>query len=143
MANGILVPVVDFTGIAEDEFNDWYDFEHIPERLQAALQDFDPAYVRFGSAADIAGLLSNVRFTPHSGQSADMLACPLSAESGLMHCSKISAYSIISSACSRDDSEMVEPSAFAVVRLMTRSVFSHTGGLLKRRPAPVSECTSI
>jgi len=34
MANGILVPVVDFTGIAEDEFNDWYDFEHIPQRLR-------------------------------------------------------------------------------------------------------------
>ena len=34
MANGILVPVVDFTEIAEDEFNDWYDFEHIPERLR-------------------------------------------------------------------------------------------------------------
>ena len=34
MANGILVPVVDFTDIAEDEFNDWYDLEHIPERLR-------------------------------------------------------------------------------------------------------------
>jgi hypothetical protein len=34
MANGILVPVVDFSGMAEDEFNDWYDFEHIPERLR-------------------------------------------------------------------------------------------------------------
>ena len=34
MANGILVPIVDFTGMAEDEFNDWYDLEHIPERLQ-------------------------------------------------------------------------------------------------------------
>jgi hypothetical protein len=33
MANGILVPVVDFAGMAEDEFNDWYDGEHIPERL--------------------------------------------------------------------------------------------------------------
>jgi hypothetical protein len=32
MANGILVPVLDFTGFAEDEFNDWYDLEHIPER---------------------------------------------------------------------------------------------------------------
>jgi len=32
MANGILVPVVDFSGFAEDEFNDWYDLEHIPER---------------------------------------------------------------------------------------------------------------
>jgi hypothetical protein len=33
MARGILVPVVDFAGMAEDEFNDWYDLEHIPERL--------------------------------------------------------------------------------------------------------------
>ena len=32
MAKGILIPVVDFTGIAEDEFHDWYDTEHIPER---------------------------------------------------------------------------------------------------------------
>ena len=32
MANGILLPVIDFTGFAEDEFNDWYDLEHIPER---------------------------------------------------------------------------------------------------------------
>ena len=36
MANGILVPVVDFSGIAEDEFNDWYDLEHIPQRLDVA-----------------------------------------------------------------------------------------------------------
>jgi hypothetical protein len=34
MAKGILIPVVDFTGIAEDEFHDWYDTEHIPERLR-------------------------------------------------------------------------------------------------------------
>jgi len=34
MANGILIPVVDFSAMAEDEFNDWYDFEHIPERLR-------------------------------------------------------------------------------------------------------------
>jgi hypothetical protein len=34
MANGILLPVIDFTGMAEDEFNDWYDLEHIPERLR-------------------------------------------------------------------------------------------------------------
>jgi hypothetical protein len=34
MANGILVPAIDFTGFAEDEFNDWYDLEHIPERLR-------------------------------------------------------------------------------------------------------------
>jgi len=34
MANGILLPVIDFAGMAEDEFNDWYDLEHIPERLR-------------------------------------------------------------------------------------------------------------
>jgi hypothetical protein len=34
MASGILVPVLDFTGMAEDEFNDWYDLEHISERLR-------------------------------------------------------------------------------------------------------------
>lgn len=32
MTSGILVPVIDFSGFAEDEFNDWYDLEHIPER---------------------------------------------------------------------------------------------------------------
>ena len=31
MANGILLPVIDFAGMAEDEFNDWYDLEHIPD----------------------------------------------------------------------------------------------------------------
>jgi hypothetical protein len=33
MADGILVPVVDFGAMAGDEFNDWYDLEHIPQRL--------------------------------------------------------------------------------------------------------------
>src|SRR5262249_6889140 len=37
------------------------------------LRDVEPVYVRFGSRADTTGLLSNVRFTPQSGQSADML----------------------------------------------------------------------
>jgi hypothetical protein len=32
MARGILIAVADFTGAAEDEFHDWYDLEHIPER---------------------------------------------------------------------------------------------------------------
>jgi hypothetical protein len=36
MASGILLPVIDFAGMAEDEFNDWYDLEHIPERLRVA-----------------------------------------------------------------------------------------------------------
>lgn len=32
MAKGLLVAVFDFTGAYADEFHDWYDFEHIPER---------------------------------------------------------------------------------------------------------------
>ena len=32
MAKGILVAAMDFSNVAEDEFNDWYDTEHVPER---------------------------------------------------------------------------------------------------------------
>jgi hypothetical protein len=31
---GLLVAGFNFSGAAEDEFNDWYDTEHIPERLR-------------------------------------------------------------------------------------------------------------
>src|SRR5262249_28550254 len=41
--------------------------------------------VRFGSGADIARLLSNVRFTPQSGQIADRSLSLLCAKSGLLH----------------------------------------------------------
>ena len=32
MAKGLLIAAMDFSDVAEDEFNDWYDLEHIPER---------------------------------------------------------------------------------------------------------------
>ncbi|MEL0111675.1 MAG: hypothetical protein VW835_08085 [Rickettsiales bacterium] len=32
MAKGLLVAAFDFSGAHEDEFHDWYDLEHIPER---------------------------------------------------------------------------------------------------------------
>ena len=32
MAKGILIAAMDFSNVAEDEFNDWYDTEHVPER---------------------------------------------------------------------------------------------------------------
>jgi hypothetical protein len=32
MAKGQLIAAFDFSNVAEDEFNDWYDLEHIPER---------------------------------------------------------------------------------------------------------------
>ena len=32
MGRGLLIASFDFSGVPEDEFNDWYDLEHIPER---------------------------------------------------------------------------------------------------------------
>ena len=32
MAKGVLIAAMDFSNAAADEFNDWYDTEHIPER---------------------------------------------------------------------------------------------------------------
>jgi hypothetical protein len=32
MAKGVLIAALDFSNAAEDEFNDWYDLEHLPER---------------------------------------------------------------------------------------------------------------
>ena len=49
------------------------------------MRDFNPAYVRFGSGTDITRSPSNVRFTPQSGQTADISICLLCAKSGLMH----------------------------------------------------------
>ena len=34
MAKGILVAAMDFSAAPEDEFHDWYDLEHMPERLR-------------------------------------------------------------------------------------------------------------
>src|ERR1700688_3725146 len=36
MAKGALIVAMDFTTVAADEFNDWYDLEHIPERQRVA-----------------------------------------------------------------------------------------------------------
>ena len=33
MAKGLLIAAMNFSDVAEDEFHDWYDTEHIPERL--------------------------------------------------------------------------------------------------------------
>jgi hypothetical protein len=32
MAKGVLIAAFDFSNVAADEFNDWYDLEHLPER---------------------------------------------------------------------------------------------------------------
>jgi hypothetical protein len=54
----------------------------------AALRNFNTAYVRFGSKADIAPCLDFVRFTPKSGQTGEGSTCPLCAISGHSRSSK-------------------------------------------------------
>src|SRR5262249_37301878 len=61
---------------------------HTVRRETAALQDFDPVFVRFGSKADKASSGSPVCFTPESGQMADISRCLLCAKSGLTHRSR-------------------------------------------------------
>jgi hypothetical protein len=36
MAKGILLVALDFSNAHEDEFHDWYDLEHVPERQQVS-----------------------------------------------------------------------------------------------------------
>ena len=48
MAKGILIAAMDFSDVAADEFHDWYDTEHIPERL--AVPGFLNAERWIGSA---------------------------------------------------------------------------------------------
>ena len=36
MAKGVLVAAFEYANVAEDEFNDWYDLEHIPERQRVS-----------------------------------------------------------------------------------------------------------
>src|SRR6516165_3501707 len=77
------------------------------------------------SEADEATLRGFVRFTPQSGHSSPTSACPLCATScreqpQQSECIE-GAYSISSSARSRNDSGMASPSALAVVRLIAKS----------------------
>src|SRR5262245_51486227 len=36
MANGVLIAGFNYRNVGEDEFNDWYDTEHVPERRRVA-----------------------------------------------------------------------------------------------------------
>jgi hypothetical protein len=96
--------------------------------------------VRFGSKANIAARLSDVRFTPEKQTSVDVIAMSAlghkqtSVDSGWrgatsdilrvfgrVHAPKKPAYSTTSSACTIRDAGNLIPSAFAVLRLTTSS----------------------
>ena len=79
--------------------------------------------VRYGSEADICIAKRHVRFTPESRHVRRNSQCPLCANSGLMHRSKMSRYSITSSARVRIVGGTVIPIALAVLRLIRSSNF--------------------
>ena len=79
------------------------------------------AHVRFGSKADMCSAKGHVRFTPKSGHVRRTSRCPLCANSGLMQCSKLYRYSIISAARASSAGGKLRPSAFAVFRLIRSS----------------------
>ena len=39
MAKGLLFAAFDYAPAKEDEFHDWYDLEHIPERLRVPVEN--------------------------------------------------------------------------------------------------------
>jgi hypothetical protein len=51
-----------------------------PRQETAALRDFELAYVRFGSKADMTPSLGHVRSALESGHTLFVTACPLSAD---------------------------------------------------------------
>jgi len=55
---------------------------HTVEWVRFASQQNRSGYVRFGSQADMAGRVCNVRFTPRSGHCRTTLGCPLCAKNG-------------------------------------------------------------
>src|SRR5215831_19497870 len=75
---------------------------------------------------------ADVRFTPESGQIADISGCPLSAKRRHSHCSKFS-YSITSSARVTSEGGRSRPSALAVLRLIVSSIL--VGNSIGRSPA--------
>src|SRR6516164_1303380 len=82
-----------------------------------AWQQSSGPNVRFGSKADIAACLINVRFTPKSGHWNLVAQCPLCAKSRHSALQQKSCYSITSSASCWSCQGTCRPSAFAVLRL--------------------------
>ena len=42
MAKGVLIAAMDFSNVPADEFNDWYDTEHVPD--YTAVADQQPCF---------------------------------------------------------------------------------------------------
>jgi hypothetical protein len=95
--------------------------------------------VRFGSLADIASRLLNVRFTLESGHDSDIAECPLCAKRR-----PSALYSIISSARPSSGSGTVRPSALAVLRFTISSTsFDARLKDLELEPEPTGRCLRV
>ena len=64
MAKGLLLVAFDFSTAHEDEFHDWYDLEHVPERQR--VPGFGTFKVSHRAAPVIAGV-SRKRTVGHRG----------------------------------------------------------------------------
>ncbi len=51
MARGLLIASFDFSDAPEDEFNDWYDLEHIPERQNVTGFDLCERWIGVDNAS--------------------------------------------------------------------------------------------
>ena len=74
--------------------------------------------LNFGSKADMATLIGDVRYTPKSGQTQRRSVCPLCASSDHSHRSKLRRYSITLSAVKSSLGGISRPKVVAVLRLM-------------------------
>lgn len=78
MPKGVLVAALDFAGAAEDEFNDWYDREHVPQRMavpgflsaQRWIGVDNPRHSVVIHDLDTLGVLDDARYRAVSGDNA-------------------------------------------------------------------------
>lgn len=70
LAKGLLIAAFDFSGVAADEFHDWYDLEHIPERQRVPgfgacerwIGDEQPTYAVATYDLDTVGVLDSAPY---------------------------------------------------------------------------------
>jgi hypothetical protein len=76
MAKGLLFASFDFTPAHEDEFHDWYDLEHIPERLRVPgfinaerwIGDENPKFAAATYDLDTVGVMQSAPYLAIGGE---------------------------------------------------------------------------
>jgi hypothetical protein len=101
-------------------------------RLKADMLNAGANHVRFGSLADIGGLIGNVRFTPQSGHLRRSNRCSLRARNGLSQISSTSTSNLRGVDKFAAESRQV-PEAKIVPQSRPKKRHPHHGGALKVR----------